>query len=83
MGMSAISLIGTVWCLISPWPVSWWALFWEVFGLGVPLVIAIITTVWLGWGGFSELRIFFAQIRIKKVNHADDGRVINHRNAGE
>lgn len=83
MGMSAISLLGTLWCWLSPWPITWWSAFWKIFGLGIPLVVAAVTTVWFAWGGLGDLRSFFTQIRSKQLNHDDDGRVVDHRNAGE
>jgi len=83
MGMSVIALVGTLWCWLSPWPIERWSMFWRIFGLGVPLVVATITTVWFSWGGFRDLKDFFTQIRKKTVNHEDDGRVLGHRNAGE
>lgn len=83
MGMAVIALGGTLWCWVSPWPIERWSTFWRIFGLGVPLIVATITTLWFSWGGFRDLKDFFRQIRAKPVNHADDGRVLGHRNAGE
>jgi len=81
--MCLIGIVGTLWNLVSPWSISQWGVFWGVFGFGVPFCIAALTAVWFGWGGLRDIGSFFRQIRSKSVNHADDGTVTEHRNAGE
>ena len=47
------------------------------FGLGIG------TTIWFLIGGAADVVKLFRALRTRKRNDADDGRVVNGRNAGE
>ena len=66
---------GTIWNLISPWPVSWWGRYWRVTAVLVPLVIGGVTAVWFTWGGVRDLRRLFRSLRTVKRDEHDDGTV--------
>jgi SSS family solute:Na+ symporter len=70
-----ISMIGLVWNLIHPWSTTAWIQYWFIFGLIVPFVASIVTTVWFTIGGIYEIRVFFQRIRVEKRNLRDDGTV--------
>jgi len=70
-----VFLIGTAWNFIAPWPVAVWTGFWHVTGIGLPLVIAIVTGVWFTWGGVRDIRALFRALRTAKVDSSDNGFV--------
>jgi len=79
----AVFVIATVWNLIRPWPDGWWASYWYVAGLIVPIVMGIVTSVWFTIGGLRDLRRLFRRLRTLERNILDDGRVVDHRNVDE
>jgi len=78
-----VFIIGTVWNLVSPWSVTVWSHFWQVVGIGLPVVIAVITGVWFTWGGVSDIWALFQRLSKERVNHLEDGTVVNHQNLEE
>jgi len=70
---------GTIWNLVSPWPVSWWARYWRVTAVWVPLVIGGVTAVWFTWGGVRDLRRLFRSLRALQRDVEDDGTVTSRR----
>jgi SSS family solute:Na+ symporter len=72
----AVNLIATAWNLLyRPWPASWWAHYWMITGIALPVVIAFGTLIWFGIGGVFDLRDFFVALRTMKRDVHDDGRV--------
>ncbi len=69
--------------LISPWPTRWWAEYWYVVGILMPLGIGVVTSVWFTLGGVRDLRRLFRHLQTTQRNILDDGRVVDHRNAGD
>ena len=68
-----------IWNLISPWKLAWWGTYFLVVQLAVPLVLAIVTTVWFGVGGVKDLFRLFRDLRIRtEVNDLDNGAVEGH-----
>jgi SSS family solute:Na+ symporter len=78
-----VLMAGSAWNLVAPWPLWVWSGFWEVVGLGLPVLAAVITGVWFTWGGIRDMRRLFRRLRAQKVNHLDDGTVVNHQNLDE
>ena len=78
-----VFLVGTVWNLLSPWPMSWWSHYFHFTGIILPLLIGVVTTVWFTWGGIRDLFKMFATLAKTEVNEKDDGIVVNHRNLEE
>lgn len=75
-----IFAVGTVWNMISPWPISVWSTFWKISGIGLPIFISTVTAIWFTWGGLHDMRSLFRQLKIEKTNALDNGMVINHQN---
>ena len=71
----AVCIGGTIWNLVSPWPVSWWARYWRVAAVLLPLVIGAATAVWFTWGGVRDLRRLFQNLRSLERDAHDDGTV--------
>jgi SSS family solute:Na+ symporter len=71
----AVCIGGTVWNLISPWPVGWWARYWRITAVWVPLAIGGVTAVWFTWGGVRDLRRLFRSLRTVQRDARDDGTV--------
>ena len=78
-----ISVVGTVWNTISPWPNSVWSTFWQIVGIVVPIFFAIVIGIWFTWGGIKDIRDLFRRLNRERVNPLDDGTVVNHQNLGE
>ena len=71
-----VFVVVTVWNLVSPWPLSWWSLYWKYYAVIIPLAIGMITTVWFIWGGILDLRHLFKNLKVYKPDNEDDGTVI-------
>ncbi len=78
-----VLVIGSVWNLIAPWPISVWSSFWFMVGIGIPIVFAVVTAVWFSWGGIRDMRLFFRRLKEERVDMMDNGMVIDHHNLGE
>jgi len=78
-----VLIVGTIWNLVMPWSNSVWSLFWEVAGLGLPILLAIVTGIWFTWGGVRDMMQFFNRMKHRKINHLDDGTVVDHQNLDE
>lgn len=76
-------LIGTMWNIISPWPVSIWQAFWKILGVGVPILFSVVTGIWFTWGGLRDIRSLFRRLKSVAINHRDDGTVVDHQNFDE
>ncbi|MEO7932504.1 MAG: sodium:proline symporter [Chthoniobacterales bacterium] len=79
----SLSIIGTIWNLIAPWPVSFWTQFWRVSGIGIPIVISVVTGIWFTWGGVRDIKSLFQRLKAQRINHLDDGTVVNNMNLDE
>ena len=68
-------LMVLIWNFISPWPASWWSVYFLIIVLIVPAIMAAITSVWFGIGGVVDLTRLFRDLKTRIVNPLDDGRV--------
>ena len=50
-GFVACFLAVIIWNFISPWPVAWWGHYFYIKNLLIPLLVAIVTTIWFSIGG--------------------------------
>ena len=65
-----------VWNVFQPWPVKWWSWYFVIQFFVIPCILACVTTVWFGVGGYFGLRQLFRDLRARKeTNDLDDGRV--------
>jgi SSS family solute:Na+ symporter len=78
-----VLVIGSIWNLISPWSVEVWKQFWHVAGVGIPVVMTLVTAVWFTWGGTRDVIRLFARLKQEKINALDDGTVVGHQNLDE
>jgi SSS family solute:Na+ symporter len=76
----AVFLVGTLWNLIAPWPVSVWSGYYHIVAIGIPCIIAPVTAVWFTWGGLRDLFDLFRKLQNFKANDLDDGTVVGHQN---
>ena len=79
----AIFAVGTAWNLLDPWPVETWKTFWHVVGIGIPVVMSLVTAVWFTWGGARDIFRLFQHLKAQVVNELDDGTVVGHQNLDE
>jgi SSS family solute:Na+ symporter len=73
----------TAWNFISPWPTSWWSAYWHVAAILLPLVIGVVTTLWISIGGLTDMKAFFKELHSRRGNALDDGTVVHHQNLDE
>ncbi|MCS7033129.1 MAG: hypothetical protein NZ561_03935, partial [Phycisphaerae bacterium] len=60
---------------IRDWPVSWWSHYWMITAIAFPLLIAVVTLIWFGIGGFMDMAQFFRALQTLRRDARDDGRV--------
>ncbi|MGD0390734.1 MAG: hypothetical protein ABSC42_17455, partial [Tepidisphaeraceae bacterium] len=71
----AVVVVGTIWNLIHPWPTAVWATYWLIVGIILPILVAAVTLVWFGIGGFIDLGLLFRRLSSMKRDQRDDGSV--------
>ncbi len=79
----SLTVLGSVWYLIRPWPIAYWSNFWHVTAVLIPVAMSGITCIWFTWGGILDAIDFFRRLRSERINPLDDGLVIQHRNLDE
>lgn len=79
----SVVVICSLWNLIAPWPDSVWLRYWHIVGIGLPILLALVTGVWFTWGGIRDMRLLFVRLRREVVDTRDDGTVVGHRNLDE
>jgi SSS family solute:Na+ symporter len=82
LGWIVVFIIQLAINLVQVQPDSWWLNFWK-YRFYIYLVVAVITTFWVGIGGFRDMVSFLKTLAHMARNDADDGRVVNHHNVGE
>ena len=70
-----VFIVVTIWNLLSPWPLSWWAAYWHYYAVIIPLAIGVVTTVWFLWGGITDLHELYIDLKTYKSDATDDGTV--------
>lgn len=78
-----VILIGSIWNMIDPWPIHVWSTYWHISGIGVPIFMAVVASIWFTWGGLKDMASLFRRLKMEKVNHLDDGTVVNHQNLSD
>jgi SSS family solute:Na+ symporter len=79
----AVFTMGSVWNLLSPWSNHVWSMFWHLVGIGIPVFVCAVTSVWFSWGGLKDTRQLLALLRTEKINALDNGIVVGHLNLDE
>jgi len=64
-----------LWNRFSKWPLAWWDVFFYIKTLLVPCLIAAVSTVWFSWGGLTDLKRMFRDLKARKEDPDDNGRV--------
>ena len=78
-----VLIIGSVWNAFSPLGDEFWAAYWHVVGIGIPVFLCFVTAIWFTFGGVRDIRRLFADLRREQVDALDDGTVVDHRNLNE
>ena len=60
---------------IHPLSVNWWAGYWRIVGIGVPMIIAVVSLIWFTIGTAFDVRDFFHILRTKARDARDNGQV--------
>ena len=74
-----VFIIGTVWNIMDPWPLSWWATYWKYYAIVIPLTIGVISTIWFLWGGIHDLHDLYVNLKTYKSDVHDDGTVTHDK----
>ncbi len=66
----------TTWnMVVARWSLAAWSGLWWFYLILLPLVIGLITTVWLSWGMIIDLRRLFISLNSVRSEDSDDGMV--------
>ncbi len=57
------------------WPDDWWKYYFFVEFILEPCLLGIVSTIWFSIGGYVDLKNLFRDLRNRKINKLDDGRV--------
>ena len=68
-------IIVLVWNLIDPWPFAWWGWYFLITFLIIPGTMAVITAIWFGICGTTDLRRMFRALAERIASPLDNGRV--------
>ncbi len=60
---------------------GYWATYYLITGISLPLIIGTGTTIWFTIGCFQDMRVFFRRLHEEKVNFQDDGSVAHGERA--
>jgi SSS family solute:Na+ symporter len=83
MAWVVVLIIGSAWNAFSPLSNDFWASYWHVVGIGIPVFLCLVTAIWFTYGGVRDIRQLFTGLRREQVDALDDGTVVNHRNLNE
>lgn len=78
-----VFIAGVIWNVVAPWPEAVWSKFWHVAGVGIPIVLTVVTGIWFTWGGVRDIKTLFRRLRMEKTNPLDNGIVVDGRNLDE
>ncbi len=82
LGWMAVFVIQLAINLVQVQSDAWWLAFWK-WRFYIFLCVGVVTTFWIGLNGIRELAAFLRTLAHIARNDADDGRVVDHHNAGE
>jgi len=78
-----VLVVGSIWNLLAPWPITVWSNFWYVQAIALPILFAFITTIWFTVGGVVDMKRFFKRLKEAKVNVLDNGMVEGHQSLSD
>ena len=81
-GWLAVFVIGTMYNLTHDVKTESWLKFWHIY-IVVTFFMSILVLIWFLIGGTKDLIHLFRDLRLRKRDHLDDGRVIDHHNIGQ
>ena len=68
-------LIILIWNLFQRWPQSWWSGYFLVTSMLVPGFVTVVVTFWFGIGSVKDMRQLFIDLKNRKINFLDNGKV--------
>ena len=72
-----------IWNFFHRWPNEWWATWFSIQFLYVPLAIGVVSTIWFTIGGTWDLRRMFRRLSKHEADVLDNGRVVGHVSAAD
>ena len=74
----------TTWnMVIARWSLAGWSSLWWFYLIVLPLVIGVITTIWLSWGVIRDMRRLFVSLNAVRSEDSDDGMVTRGPEEGQ
>lgn len=71
-------VVVVIWNWISPWPASWWSMYFYIMLVVVGGIVGVVSTVWFMIGGIIDMRRLFKDLAARINNPLDDGWVEGH-----
>ena len=68
-------VIIVIWNLFQKWPLEWWSGYFLVTSMLVPGFITVVVTFWFGIGSVIDMRQLFRDLKNRKINYLDNGKV--------
>ena len=75
IALCLIFVIISAWNFVHAFSTHWWAMYWYVIGIWLPLLLGVITTIWFTIGGMKDLRALFKHLNGVRPDVGDDGTV--------
>ena len=67
-----------IWNVFDTWPMKWWGNYYLIRCMMIPMVVAVISTIWFFIGGVIDLRRMFRDLKNRQVDELDNGMVSGH-----
>ncbi len=71
------------WIFVGRLSDGWWFNYTMVTGVAIPLVVAVVTTIWFTIGAVRDLFKLFEALRLARQNETDDGTVRRPHNPND
>ncbi len=67
-----------LWNLISPWPASWWSMYFYINIIVVGVIVGVVSTGWFMVGGIIDIRRLYHDLGSRINDPLDNGWVEGH-----
>jgi len=71
-------VVVAIWNWFSPWPASWWSMYFYINIIVVGVIVGVVSTVWFMVGGIIDMRRLYRDLAARVNDPLDDGWVEGH-----
>ena len=75
-GFFAMFLGVVLWNSFHPWPIEYWATYFNIYYLIVPIVLGTISVVWFSICGIRDFRKMLRELEARQRDDTDNGQVM-------